>query len=162
MDQFQDPFQAVCLSPKAAIFSRNTNTKKSSVGQFYTFIQQGHSEASAQIALKISVKRGKGWSLKSNSVDVPYGKANSEHGGKKPWRQKKSHCHNGINTNPMLPESMFTFSFHKADSYSQKEFVWCLRLLTWNKGKGLCSQVETRGTMSTATSARNLTAQRTS
>lgn len=48
-----------CLSPKAAIFSRNTSTKKSSVGEFYTFIQQVHSESFAQIALKISVKRGK-------------------------------------------------------------------------------------------------------
>lgn len=148
-----------CVSlPKQLFFSRNANTKKTSVGQFYTLIQQVHSEAFAQIALKISVKRGKGWSLKSNSVDVPSGKENFEKGRKEPWKQKRSCCHNSINTNPMLLESMFAFSFHKADSYSQKEFLWCLRLLTWIKGKGLCSRVETRGTTSTATSARNLTA----
>jgi len=74
----------VCLSPEAAIFSRNTKTKKSSVGQFYTLIQQDHSEAFAQIDLKISVKRGKGSLLKSNSVNVPSVKRNFEKGGKEP------------------------------------------------------------------------------
>lgn len=43
----QDRLQAGCLSPKAAIFSTNTNTKKSSVGQFYTFMQQLHGEVFA-------------------------------------------------------------------------------------------------------------------
>lgn len=136
-------------------FYRNSNTKKSSVGQFYTLVQKVHSEVFAQIALKISVKRAKGWSLKSHSADVPSGKWNFETGGKEWWKQKNSYCHNSINTNSMWPESVFTFSFLKADSCSQKEFLWCLRPEWWPRNH---LQVETRGTTSTARSARNLTA----
>lgn len=125
--------QSVFLS-KQLFFTGNQTQRNHQWDNFIPLYSKStvvDTEVFAQIALKISVKRAKGWSLKSHSADVPSGKRNFETGGKERWKQKNSCCRNSINTNSMRPEIIFTFRFPRADSCSQKEFLWCLRLLTW-------------------------------